>query len=71
MKATWKQTGREWIYGLLAVMAFTFLFCLNGNTIISHAETTITVNESAKVRSEASTDSAVIGSAAGGSKYSV
>ena len=71
MKATWKQAGKEWIYGLFAVMAFMVLFCLNGNTIISHAETTITVNESAKVRSEASTDSTVIGSAASGSKYSV
>lgn len=71
MRATWKQTGRECIYGLLAVLVFTFLFCLKGNTIIGHAETTITVNESAKVRSEASTDSAVIGSAAGGAKYSV
>lgn len=71
MKTTWKQEGKQWIYGLFAVMAFAILFCLNGNTIISHAETTITVNESAKVRSEASTDSTVIGSAASGSQYSV
>ncbi len=66
-RAGWKQIT----YALAGLGLAVCIFCMGGNTIVSRADTQITMNTNANVRSEASTDASVVARVASGATLSV
>lgn len=70
MRITAEKAGRSIVYTAAGLMVMLCVLLFGGNTIISHAAD-ITLTTNAKVRSQASTDSDVVGSVSSGTTLSV